>query len=387
MKKLSLLKISASETVTINSLALQKISAGDKVFNLSVGEPVMPVAFQIKKEIPQSLKLGEIRYPPVAGFPELRISASKWMNKSYAGSFKEENTLVVNGGKFGLFLLLQAIIKPGDEVLISSPYWVSYINMVKLFKGKTKIITTTIESEWKIKAKDISKNSNSRTKLLILNNGGNPTGAIYTTSELKDILDVAAQKNLFVISDEVYSGLVYDGWKYVSCAQFKKHQDRVAIIQSCSKNFAMPGLRIGFVFASIEVIKVLTSLMSQSTSGVTTLSQFAALAAFKQANKIMLQIRNEMQKRRDIFVKEFSRQFQAELKPPCSALYAFISLKSLGCANLTSMEFCQMAMEKVGVGLVPGSAFGQEGYVRFSFGEKPSVIKKALKKLSQYVKN
>ena len=386
MKRLHILKIPASETVAINSIALEKARAGEKIYNLSAGEPMMPAPKIVARGFAQALKKEKTHYPPVSGIPELRQAAALWMNELYGSNFKKENTIVVNGGKFGIFILLQALLESGDEVLIPAPYWVSYPTMVQLFKGLPKIIETSQKAGWKITPEDIIKNTSKKTKILILNNAGNPTGTLYSKTEIENILITADKLGLFVISDEVYSGLVYDNKTFVSCASFEKFQENVAIIQSCSKNFAMTGFRIGFVFANEEIIKTLSSLVSQSTSGVTTMCQYATVEVLKSAKIITRKVNMEMKKRRDIFVNEFNKAFKCRIMVPESGLYAFVPLSSLGWKDKNSNKFCRLVIEKAGVATVPGSAFGQEGYVRFSFGERPESLRRGIHALARWVK-
>lgn len=386
MKKLHILKISASETVAINSIALEKMRAGEKIYNLSAGEPMMPAPKIATRAFIQSLKEEKTHYPPVSGLLELRQIAAEWMNELYGSKFKKENTLVVNGGKFGIFILLQALLKPDDEVLIPAPYWVSYPNMVGLFKGLPTIIKSSQKDGWKITPKDIIKNTNRKTKILILNNAGNPTGALYSKIEIKNILITANKLGLFVISDEVYSGLVYDDKTFISCASFSEFRDSMAIIQSCSKNFAMTGFRVGFVFANEEIIKTLGDLVSQSTSGVTTMCQYATIEVLKNAKSITQKVNIEMKKRRDIFVNNFNKAFKCKIMAPESGLYVFVSLSTMGWKDKNSNKFCRLAIEKAGVAIVPGSAFGREGYIRFSFGERSEIIKGAVHALARWIK-
>lgn len=386
MNKLHILKISASETVAINSIALEKMRTGEKIYNLSAGEPMMPAPEIATRAFIQSLKKEKTHYPPVSGISELRQIAAKWMNGPYSSKFKKQNTLIVNGGKFGIFILLQALLKPGNEVLIPSPYWVSYPSMVRLFKGLPKIIKASQKNGWKITPKDIIKNTDKKTKILILNNAGNPTGALYSKTEIKNILATTKKLGLFVISDEVYSGLVYDNKNFASCASFSQFKENVAIIQSCSKNFAMTGFRVGFIFANEKIIKTLGGLVSQSTSGVTTMCQYAAIEVLKDAKRITRKVNIEMKKRRDIFVSEFNKAFKSEIIVPESGLYVFVPLSTLGWKDKNSNKFCRLAIEKAGVATVPGGAFGREGYVRFSFGERPEIIKSGIHALSRWIK-
>jgi len=385
MKKISIIQLPVSETLAISALAQEKRAKGETVYSLSAGEPMLDTAPVVTKAVMKALAENKTHYPPVPGIPELRIAAAAWMNELYGTDYGQANTLVVNGGKFGLFVLFQALLKPSDEVLIPSPYWVSYPHMVRLFGAVPKIIESTEKTGWKITPKDIEAHLTPKTKILSLNNGCNPTGALYSAKEIEAIMETAARHDLLVLSDEVYSGLVYDNKKYISCGQFKKYIDNLVIIQSCSKNFAMTGLRIGFVFASPEIIKALSALVSQSTSGVTTLSQYAALAAIKNAKPIMKKINTAMQRRRDVFMKEFNKSFKQKFSSPAVGLYAFVPLKALGWKENDSAEFCRIAMAEANVAIVPGGAFGAEGYVRFSFGDEPKILVAGIRALASWI--
>lgn len=376
-----------SATLLINSLVQQKIAEGVRVFNLSVGEPKLPPHQILINATMSALQEGKTLYPPVAGVPKLRELAAQWMNTHYQASFIKENCLVSCGGKFGIYLLLQSQLKKHDEVLIPSPYWVSYPTIVEIFGGTPKFIQTREKDKWKLKPTDLEKACTSKTKILILNNGGNPTGVLYTQKELSALLKIAKKRGLLVISDEVYSGLTYDDKTYISCASFKEYQENVVIIQSCSKSFAMTGWRIGFVFAPIPIIKTLSSLTTQSTTGVITIGQYAAIAAFEHYKKINSLIKKTMQKRRDVLINALNKEFNINVLPPASALYAFVSLKDLGMPHLSSTEFCAKALEQANVASVPGIAFGKEGFVRLSFGAEEAELKAGAKALAEFCKN
>lgn len=387
------LKITPSATIAINTLALQKKQKGERVYNLCAGEPMIDTPEIIKQAALKALQENKTHYPPVAGILELRQEAVMWFNKNYNGDYRQANVLVSTGGKMGLYLLLQTLIAPGDEVLIISPYWVSYPAMAELFGGVPRIIETGEENNWRVDLVDLKKNYSAKSKVLIFNNGSNPTGILYSQEEIKKILAFAAEKNIFVISDEVYSGLTYDNQQFVSCAGFPEFKDNLAIIQSCSKNLAMTGWRVGFVFAPEEIIKILTDLTSQSTTGVATISQYAALAGLQNVEVLTAEIRNEMQKRRDVFVNELNKLFHPPIgEAGCAivklsaGLYAFVALKDLGVAETDSVAFCQRVLAETNVAIVPGAAFGKEGYVRFSFGERVEELKAGLEQLARYLK-
>lgn len=375
--------VSSSITVEINSLVQKKIELGFKIFNFSAGEPKLPTCESIVKAVCHALKKEKVLYPPVSGLPQLKKLAIEWMNKNYRCHYQEENALVVSGGKLGIYLLLQYLLQEGDEVIIPAPYWVSYPAMVKLFKGVPVPIETNESQAWKITAEMLKEACTGKSKILILNNGSNPTGVLYTREELSSILKVAKEKNLFVISDEVYSELVYDKHSYISCGEFDEYLENMAVIQSCSKNFAMTGWRIGFIFGNKNVIKQITSLVSQSTSGVSLVSQWAAIAALKKSKKINAIVRKQMKKNRDSLIEAFKKYLKLKVNPPPSSLYLFISLDDLGIKNKSSGEFCKKALEQANVALVPGVAFGKEGYVRFSFGAERQELKAGVKALSK----
>lgn len=374
-----------SATVAINSLVQQKMNEGVKIYNLSAGEPKLPPHPSIVAAATRALEQGQTLYPPVAGISELRHRASTWMNTTYGCSLAKENCLVVNGGKFGIYLLMQLLIQPHDEVIIPAPYWVSYPALTQLFGSLPVIVETEKAQGWKLTPQSLKKACTPQSKVLILNNASNPTGALYTQEELLALLHVAHEQDLLVIADEVYSALTYDGQPFISCGSFLQFRDRVIIIQSCSKNFSMTGWRIGFVFAPPSMISSLTVLMSQSTSGVNTISQWAALAALDEKNHVSSWVQQCMQKRRDTVIEAIGTSFGITVQPPLSSLYVFLSLHNLGFEQNNSEEFCKQALEEAHVALVPGVAFGQEGYVRLSFGGNEEDLRAGIKALAHWV--
>lgn len=382
----TVITIEPSATVMINNLALLKRQAGERVYNLGAGEPMIDTSEIIKQAAIKALAENHTHYSPVAGIDELRQEAGQWMNQTCGSDYDLDNTLVTAGGKFGLFLALQSLLGVGDEVLIVAPYWVSYPIMAKIFGGVPVIVETGEDDGWKLEINKLKNYCSARSRILILNSASNPTGVLYSRKEIKEILAFAAEKNLFVISDEVYSGLVFDDNEHVSCASFPEHKDRVLVIQSCSKNFAMTGWRVGFVFGDKKLIKVLTSLTSQSTSGIATVSQWAAVAALQNFRTITASVREEMQKRRDVFLRVFAENFGVELEKPKSGLYCFMPLTAFGTKESDSVVFCKKILEEANVAMVPGMAFGQEGFVRCSFGEQPEELVLALKHLADYLK-
>lgn len=390
-------KLKASATVLINTLAQSKKAAGIRVYNLSVGEPKMITPEVVRQGAIKFIEVGDIPYPSPAGLNELRSAAANWMNQSYATNYKAEECIVTTGGKFAIYLMLQYLCgsnsplkaNPTDKVsvIIQAPYWVSYPSITKIMDATPVIINSTEAGGWKLTPEMLKAAYTPECKILMLNNGVNPTGIIYTRSEMQALLAVANELGLLVISDEVYSALVYTDDEYVSCGSFPEYKDNVVVVQSASKSFAMTGWRVGFLFAKKDLIDVMSALSTQSTTGVSLICQHGALAAFKNAEKINAWVRDTMKIRRDIFVDSFRKHFGIQLEYPKATLYVFASLDSLGVKNLSDEDFCIRALEEANVATVPGSAFGQPGYVRFSYGADESDLDGGLENLAKFIKS
>ncbi|MBS0604174.1 MAG: aminotransferase class I/II-fold pyridoxal phosphate-dependent enzyme [Verrucomicrobia bacterium] len=370
-----------SATVAINSMAAFKKEQGETVYNFAAGDPIVPSHPKVIEAVSAALASEMVLYAPVAGLSELREAAAEWMNEEYGCSYTKENTLVAAGGKFALYAAMQILLKEGDEVLIPAPYWVSYPQIARLFKAEAVILPTEAENEWKLTPATLKKHITARSKILILNNPGNPTGNLYSKEDLEAILKAAQEAGVFVISDEVYSGIVYDDKRFFSCGALS---DQVLVVQSCSKNFAMTGWRIGFAFGPTSLIRSMAALQSQSTTGASIVSQWAAAAALKNHSEITNSVRSTMQQRRDLFVDTLNHLFECNLEKPAAGLYAFIPL-SIFNKSMSSSELCTELMTKGNIACVPGISFGQEGYLRMAFSEKEEVLREGLLALREAV--
>ena len=377
--------IPPSATLAMNALVQQKRAMGVFVHNLTIGEPIIQTPEVVIHAATEAMREGKTLYTPPAGIPELRSAAATWITKTYDAPYKSDETIVTCGGKFGLYLLLQSFIQPGDDVLIGAPYWVSYPAMVQLFGGRP-VIAETAPEVWKITPEFLAPHVTAKTKLVLLNNGGNPTGVLYSRDEIRALLQFAKERSLIVVSDEVYSGLTYDGHEYVSAGSFPEYRESVVIVQSCSKHFAMTGWRVGFVFAPKEIIEVLTTLQGQSTSGTSSISQWAGFAAIQHAETLVQMVQREMEGRRDLFMETLSQHFKNVFSPPAAGLYAFISMKDLGVQSVDDVMFCKRTLEEGNIALVPGSAFGAPGYVRSSFGGQKDDIRSGIVALEKYLR-
>jgi aspartate aminotransferase len=369
--------IQSSATVSINALAQEKKERGELVYNFAAGDPVLETHPAITQAALREAEKKFCPYPPPEGICELRSACASWMNTSYNTTYERENVLVTNGGKFGIFTSLLSLIAPHDEVIIAAPHWVSYPTLVSMVGGIPKIVPTKETNGWKLTCDELSQAISTKTKVLILNNACNPTGALYTKEELTVLLNCALHAGLKIISDEVYSSLVYDNATFHSCGGIAK--DSVIVIQSMSKNFGMPGWRVGFVLGSKEFIQTLSIIHGQTTTGVPLVPQHAALGALQRHLEVSNYVKNAMQQRRDVFIDAFNSLFPIQIHPPQSSLYAFVKLSK----ETNSIKFCKKILSTCNVALVPGIAFGAEGFVRFAFSETEKTIQDGLKALSK----
>ncbi len=355
--------------------------SGIHVFNFSAGDPILNNHPTILEAAKQALKEAISPYAPVAGLIELRSLASEWMNRRYQTKYAVSETIVTCGGKFGLYSALQILLEPGDEVLIAAPYWVSYPEMIRLASGVPCPIKTTEREHWKLTPESLKSHLTKKSKVLLLNNACNPTGALYSKDELAKLLHVASEANLTVISDEVYSELVFEGHSFVSCSSFPQHRSRTIVIESCSKNFAMAGWRVGFAFGPAEMISNMIALQSQSTTGTALISQKAAIGALLHADTVSSYVRQAMQRSRKLFFDTWNRLFSTNVTPAPSALYFFTKIQ-----EEDSVAFCKQLLDSSHVALVPGIGFGMEKHVRFAFTDQEDELLKGLEALKKNTK-
>ena len=377
--------IPPSPTLAINALASQKKAAGERVYNLSAGEPMLKTDQKVIDAVLAAMTDGKTLYTPALGIPELRAEAASWMNKNYQANFLIENTAITNGGKFGLYALCRILLNLGDEAIVIAPYWTSYPSLIEVTGARAVVVKTTEQNNWKVSVSELSAAITVKTKAIFFNNAGNPTGTLYSQSELKELIAVAAEKNIWFISDEVYSGLTYDQ-EFYSAASFPEFANSVAVIQSVSKHFAMTGWRVGILFANKKIVNAVGDWQSQITSGTATVSQYAALAAFQNSEAVNETVKKEMRVRRDCLVKNLQEKINPTISVPAAGLYVFVSLIDLGVEESDDVEFCEELLQKGNVALVPGSAFGAPGYVRLSFGAGAEELIAAVEALANYLK-
>ncbi|KXK26478.1 MAG: Aspartate aminotransferase [candidate division WS6 bacterium OLB20] len=375
--------VQTSATAEISALAQQKKKNGETVYDLGIGEPVIAVDQRIISAVTDAMKQGRTGYPPAAGYASLRESVSSWHNRIAGSSFSAAESLITPGGKMALYMLLQALLGPGDEIVVCSPYWVSYPTMAALAGGQVREVRTSGEDGWKVVPEQLEAAISERTRAVVFNNGANPTGALYNSKELYALIRKVHDRGIVFISDEVYSGLVYDGSTFSSAASFPEFSETVVIVQSFSKHFAMTGLRVGMVFADQQIIRHLTALQSQTTSGAASISQAAAEAALKDADEISEHVRSTIEKRRNHLYLELNRLFKAELTRPAAGLYAFVPASTFAAKYGSDTGLAMRMIDQARTAVVPGSAFGAPGYIRISFGIPEPEISAGLEAIHQ----
>ncbi len=380
--------VKPSPTLSLNAKAAELRSQGKDIISLAAGEPDFQPPETVKQAVKEAVDQNYNRYTPVQGIPELLQAVNDYYYHFYQVKTTPQMVIVTNGGKQGLFNLFQILIDPEDEVLIPSPYWVSYPEMVRLASGQPVIVSTKAEDSFKLSLESLEKALTSKTKALILNSPSNPTGCHYSQKELDQLIDWAIQKGLFIISDEIYDQLVYPpAEKSSACAWLNEYPENIAIINGLSKSFALTGWRIGFVLSHPEIIKSLSKIQGQSTSNICSLSQKAALAALHSDWTFLNDNRKKYIQRRDRALEIINSWKEVLCPKPEGAFYLFPDLSPYYNQKIKdSNVLCTYLLEEAEVALVPGVAFGQEKCVRFSYALDEASLLEALNRVDRALK-
>ncbi len=376
-------RIKPSATLTITAKAGELRAQGKDVLSLAAGEPDFPPPAWVSEAAKQAIDSGFNGYTPVAGIPGLLEAVADYFCTFYNVSATQDMVVVTNGGKQGLYNLLQILLNQGDEVLIPAPYWVSYPDMVTLAEGRPVIVPTTPENHFLLQVDDLEAALSPKSKVLILNSPSNPTGSHYTQDRLDRILDWALSKGLFVISDEIYDQLVYPPARPASAAPWlERSQGKIAVVNGLSKSFALTGWRIGYVLSHPGVSKNLTKIQGQSTSNICSIAQKAALAALTGSFDFLQEAREQFARRRDLAL-EIIRSWSNTVCPkPDGAFYLFPKMEGWYTKSIPdSTALCSYLLEDCGVALVPGAAFGDDRCLRFSYALDEATLLRALRKV------
>ena len=380
--------VSPSPTLAVDAKAKALQAAGEDVCSFAAGEPDFDTPEHIKEACIAALKGGKTKYAPTPGIEPLRQAIADRYLAEYGLKAAPSQVIVSPGGKYSCYLGVLATCSPGDEVIIPAPFWVSYPEMVKLAGATPKFVLADDKTGFRLTPAMVEAAITPRTKLLILNSPSNPTGAVYSRQELEAIVAVAMKHNLYILSDEMYEHLVYDGARPTCIATFSKDVEaRTITVAGFSKTYAMTGWRIGTTLAPAPIAKAMSELQSQMSSNVTTFAQFGALAALKEKEKTQAALSamlGAFDRRRRLLHGELNKIPGVSCLLAEGAFYLFPNISRFG---LTDLDFCNRLLDTEKVAAVPGSAFGAEGYLRLSYATSDEIIQKGVARLARFCAN
>jgi aspartate aminotransferase len=375
-------QLTPSLTLSIDSKAKAMKAEGIDVCGFGAGEPDFDTPDHIKAAAIAALEAGFTKYTPSGGLPELRQAIAEKLEADNQLKYRPSQIVVSSGAKHSCYNAILATCQAGDEVLIPSPYWVSYPDMVRLAGAEPVIVPTTERNGWKMRASDFENAMTPRTKMLILNSPGNPTGSVYTREELEGIVEVAAEEDIYILSDEIYEKLVYDDVKHVSIASLSQEAyDLTITVNGFSKAYAMTGWRLGYMAAPEAVAKAADNIQSHSTSHPCSFAQRGAVAALKGDQQPLADMRDEFSMRRNYMFDRITKIPNITAVRPEGAFYILVNISQLG---LSSQNFADRLLSKANVAVVPGIAFGDDRTVRLSYATSIDVIKKGLDRFQDF---
>ena len=384
--------IKPSPTMAITKLAAEMKAAGKDVIGLGAGEPDFDTPDHIKNAAITAIKNGETKYTAVDGTPALKKAIVNKFSKDNNIKYNMDEIIVSVGGKQVLYNALMSSINPGDEVIIPSPYWVSYPDMVVLAGGIPIIVEGKESNDFKVIPDDIKNKISNKTKWIIINSPSNPTGSSYTKSELEDLGNFLLNyENIFIMSDDIYEKIIYDDFKFYSLAEVVPAlKDRILTVNGVSKAYAMTGWRIGYAGGPKELISSMAKLQSQSTSNPSSISQAAALAALEGPEEFLSERNDKFRIRRDMVVDMLNNCNGLSCLKPSGAFYVYPSCsgvigKALASGKVieNSIDFSSYLLESEGVAVVPGSAFGADPFFRISYATSDSILEEACKRIKK----
>jgi aspartate aminotransferase len=376
-------QVTPSLTLAISAKAKAMKAEGIDVCSFSAGEPDFDTPTHIKEAAKQALDRGKTKYGPAAGEPKLRQAIADKLRADNQLDYQAKNVIVTNGGKHSLFNLMLALIEPGDEVIIPAPYWLSYPEMVRLAGGTPVIVETSQEQEYRITADQLRNAITPRSKLFVLNSPSNPTGTVYTLAELKALAEVIVERDLLVVSDEIYEKILYDGAEHVSIGALGSEIfQRTLISNGFAKSYSMTGWRVGYLAGSLELIQAIDTIQSHSTSNVCTFAQYGAIAALESSQACLQEMLAAFTQRRQVMLDRIRAIPRLSCPTPNGAFYVFVDISQLG---MTSLEFSDALLEAQKVAVIPGISFGADRCIRFSYATDMESIEKGMDRLNQFV--
>jgi aspartate aminotransferase len=374
--------LTPSLTLSIDSKAKAMKSEGIDVCGFGAGEPDFDTPEHIKAAAIAALEAGFTKYTPSSGIPELRQAVADKFLLDNGIDYKPSQIIISDGAKHSCYNAVLATCQPGDEVIIPAPYWLSYPEMVRLAGADPVFVHTKEENGWKLTADEFENAMTPRTKMIILNSPGNPTGAVYTKAELDAIGKVAAEEEILILSDEIYEKLLYDDAKHFSIAGLgQEYYDLTITVNGFSKSYAMTGWRLGYLGAPEAIAKAIDSIQSHSTSNACSFAQKGALAALRGDQQPVADMRDEFNLRREYMLERLSKMPHVSVVRPNGAFYVLVNVSQLG---LTSQNFADRLLSKANVAVVPGVAFGDDRTIRLSYATSLDVIKKGMDRFEEF---
>lgn len=384
--------ISPSPTLTIDAKFKSMKAEGIDVVGFGAGEPDFDTPAHIKAAAIEAIENGVTKYTPASGTLELKKAICDKFLRENGLSYKPSEIVVSNGAKHSLTNVFGAILNPGDEVIIPAPFWVSYPEMVKLADGVPCTLETKEENDFKFTAEELEAAITPKTKALVLNSPSNPTGMVYTRAELEKIAEVILKHDMFVVSDEIYEHLIYEGERLSIASLSAEMKERTIIVNGLSKTFAMTGWRIGYTASPEPIAKLMSSVQSHATSNPNSIAQAASVAALNGGIDFVCEMKAEYKKRRDFMVARINSIPGLSCRKPCGAFYVMMNMKALigkKCGDEvidSAAKFAELFLDKALVAVVPGEGFMADGYVRWSYATNMENIKKGLDRLETFVK-
>jgi aspartate aminotransferase len=376
-------RVSPSITLAIAAKAKAMQAEGIDVCSFSAGEPDFPTPKHICEAAKTALDEGKTRYGPAVGELELREAIATKLQKDNHLNYTADNIIVTNGGKFSLFNLIQALIESGDEVIIPSPYWLSYPEMVKLADGTPIIVDTVAENDYKITPEQLKQAITPKTKLFVFNSPSNPTGTVYSPDEVRALAEIIVERDLLVVSDEIYEKILYDDAKHLSIGSIDDEIfARTITSNGFAKSHSMTGWRVGYAAAPLKILEAMAKIQGHSTSNVCTFAQYGAIAALKSSQECVQEMLKAFSQRRSYMYGAINDIPRLSCPKPYGAFYLFVDISKTG---KKSLEFCKELLEKKQVAAIPGVAFGMDNCIRFSYATDMDTIKEGVKRLSEFV--
>jgi len=384
--------ISASLTLAISAKANKLKEAGENVISFGAGEPDFETPQYICDAAREALEIGFTRYTAASGYENLKEAVVEKLKRDNQLEYDKDQVIVSNGAKHSLFNTFQAILNPGDEVIIPVPYWLTYPETVKMGGGTPVFLETLEEDGFKINIDKLEEMVNENTKALILNSPSNPTGSIYSKEELEKIAEVAVQNDILVVSDEIYEKIVYDDNKHISIASLNKEiKELTIVINGVSKAYAMTGWRIGYAAGPKEIIEIMSNIQSHATSNPNSIAQYASNAGLRGDHSFMEKRRNKFAERRDFMYDKINSIEGLSCLKPGGAFYIMMNIEDIlgkkvaGKEIEDSFSFAEVLLDEKKVAVVPGVAFGADNYIRLSYANSLENIKDGLNRIENFI--